>query len=720
MNVKQPHESIETLLKEARPQLNSAFEQQLEDKLLLLLEQGCADSETEHDNSKENIIMLGNGFAQNKHGLRYKLAAAVITLFVVSVTVVTIPPLRALAQEIIDTIFVRAESDTRDRDYLDYDYQMVTSIHEAEEIAEFEIAAPAYLPGAVTFYHATITSFDDDSVFVELLYYETVQVNLRQKYSFEVLSISQAQGYAESQWWQTYGGIPVGASAEIETIMLNDIEAQYLRGGWKFDTDSPSRTWDNDYYKHILAWQQNGFLFAVVAATMITDKDEMIAVAETAISEYLDVFSTHPPEQDSTDTIFVHLGTDTQELGDDFVFVPAYEYEPHTDNKGIETIADAEEVVGFDVVEPVYFPYAAEFDWVSIDLPGYKSSIGAMTEDVSVSHGYKTLFYQVSITQKLLDPESEEHEILFYEVGASAEIETITIGDVEAQYVIGYWDWASDMASGTAEWVNSDNVQRIAWWQDGFRFEIYSWSFGYGSKRELVAIAESMILGDDFSPPDWVNPPILVNVDGDSLSVVPVELHLGDNRNRTAHYGLYHAYSRSASLIAAFKDIGTELLGYQLIEPVFVPDWLDLFIIETLTQSSSVVSRSFSPIIEVGTLLTYRDADDEHYLTIVQMVVGTENVDGWWQEHGGLPVGASAEIETIEIGDTTAYYVQGGWQRENNARWHLPGEWDNDFPRHTLAWWQDGYLMSIVTRATDRISKDDLIAIAESMIESTK
>jgi hypothetical protein len=727
MNVKQPHESIETLLKDAKRLADPAFEQQLEDKLLLLLEQGCADSETEHDNSKENIIMLGNGFAQNKHGLRYKLAVAVMTLFIVSVTVMTVPPLRALAQDIIDTVFVKTESDTRDTVKPNPYIIRSTSMTGAEDFAGFEIAAPVNSLDGFKFNQVVVTSFNDpvteelQTVFAEMKYvdpddYDKSSIFAAPTHEY-VLSISQAQGYSESEWWNTYGGIPVGASAEIETITIAGVAAQYVRGGWDFDSASAVRTWDNEYPKHILTWQQNGFLLAVITSTDITERDEIIAIAEFLVPRYADVVSTQPPEPGSVDTIFVNLEMDAQELGDQFAVVPAYEYEQSQNRRIFETIAEAEDALGFDIIEPTYMTYGSTPMNIATRLPGYNSSIGAVTGDVGVSYLYRAPLYYLSVGQSLLDPDNSQYEYLFREIGASAEIETITIGDVEAQYVAGYWSGGYPEPE-TYEWINDDIVQRMAWWQDGFLFEIYA-SFGGISKEQFIAIAESMILGDDFSPPDWVNPPILVNVDGDTLSVIPVELHLGDNRYRTARYSNYHAYSRSASSIADFKLIGTDLWAYQLIEPVFIPDELNLYLVETLTQSSSV-SRPFSLITEVGTVLTYRDTDDEHYLTIVQMVVDTENVEDWWQEHNGLPVGASAEIETIEIGDTTAYYVQGGWQRENDVGWHLPGEWDNDFPRHTLAWWQDGYLMSIVTRATDRISKDDLIAIAESMIESTQ
>lgn len=74
-------------------------------------------------------------------------------------------------------------------------------------------------------------------------------------------------------------------------------------------------------------------------------------------------------------------------------------------------------------------------------------------------------------------------------------------------------------------------------------------------------------------------------------------------------------------------------------------------------------------------------------------------------------VGASAEIETVQIGDITGEYVEGVWKHTANGR-----IWVTDPYLKTLRWQKEDIAFELMYMGSPRnVTKDDLIAIAESM-----
>lgn len=118
---------------------------------------------------------------------------------------------------------------------------------------------------------------------------------------------------------------------------------------------------------------------------------------------------------------------------------------------------------------------------------------------------------------------------------------------------------------------------------------------------------------------------------------------------------------------------------------------------------------------------------------------------------GFLDVGASAEIESIPIGETTGQYVRGTWIAKNNTRidyidgkWTvvyenngefataIPGSqfpadaiWENDSELQRLYWYSDGILyrlsnigsrIDVGTANECALDRDDYVAVANSLI----
>jgi hypothetical protein len=84
-------------------------------------------------------------------------------------------------------------------------------------------------------------------------------------------------------------------------------------------------------------------------------------------------------------------------------------------------------------------------------------------------------------------------------VGESAKIETVQIGDVPGEYVIGVWGGATDHL----EWEANPNIQHLRWKANGYYFDLEFWAMSintedlatspyYLSKEKLIAIASSL------------------------------------------------------------------------------------------------------------------------------------------------------------------------------------------------------------------------------------
>lgn len=98
-----------------------------------------------------------------------------------------------------------------------------------------------------------------------------------------------------------------------------------------------------------------------------------------------------------------------------------------------------------------------------------------------------------------------------------------------------------------------------------------------------------------------------------------------------------------------------------------------------------------------------------------------------------LNVGASAVIETVQIGSTEGQYVEGGWQfgalptyDPDTPVIETTQTWNNDDPSSMLRWHQDGKVFLLRNARNSHsnstscaLGKDDLVAIAESLAPYT-
>jgi hypothetical protein len=134
-------------------------------------------------------------------------------------------------------------------------------------------------------------------------------------------------------------------------------------------------------------------------------------------------------------------------------------------------------MAGFKVYQPASIPEGFAFSGGSFDP---KTSIARLFYQSVESNGI-VLKQQPIGTGDTCD--------LCGEVGASAEIQEVSINGVRGEYVVGVWKLTDE----GAVWNSDPYLQTLRWQQDGFAFELmYMGSPDALTKDQMVAIASSL------------------------------------------------------------------------------------------------------------------------------------------------------------------------------------------------------------------------------------
>jgi hypothetical protein len=141
------------------------------------------------------------------------------------------------------------------------------------------------------------------------------------------------------------------------------------------------------------------------------------------------------------------------------------------------TVAEVQAQAGFTVLQPASVPDSLTFSGASFDPA--KSLARQFFQSVDTNG---------LVVEQEPVPISGNCE-LCGDVGASAAIEEVSIGDVTGQYVVGVWE----LTENATTWDPNPYLQTMRWQKDGMYFELlYMGNPGTLSKAEMVAIAESM------------------------------------------------------------------------------------------------------------------------------------------------------------------------------------------------------------------------------------
>lgn len=135
-------------------------------------------------------------------------------------------------------------------------------------------------------------------------------------------------------------------------------------------------------------------------------------------------------------------------------------------------------------------------------------------------------------------------------------------------------------------------------------------------------------------------------------------------------------------------------VAFDVREPTFLP------------ESMTLLGASFDPVLQMVSL-SYGYSNQDRRLLIKQQPVNA----GEACQLCGM-VGASASVESVQIGDLYGEYALGVW----NLTDHGP-VWEDDPYLETLRWQKDGIAYELIYMGME-VEQEELIAIAESMMST--
>jgi hypothetical protein len=137
-------------------------------------------------------------------------------------------------------------------------FEYIKDISVLEELVRFNIPEATVLPGNFSFKNG-MPVFTGNHV---IMYYsctdDAVSSEVMKEFEFE-FTIGRYTESGLAKEFEMFGGYEVGEDAIIETVLINDMEIQYVRGGWTYKAGE--RTWDNNKKQFIMVWYQDGLLY---------------------------------------------------------------------------------------------------------------------------------------------------------------------------------------------------------------------------------------------------------------------------------------------------------------------------------------------------------------------------------------------------------------------------------------------------------------------------
>ena len=139
------------------------------------------------------------------------------------------------------------------------------------------------------------------------------------------------------------------------------------------------------------------------------------------------------------------------------------------------------------------------------------------------------------------------------------------------------------------------------------------------------------------------------------------------------------------------------------VENVEMQAGSDVLVPATLPQGMTFLGSSFDPALKIISL-SFGYSESDRRILIKQGPVGANEAC----DLCGI-VGASASVETVQIGDVAGEYAEGVWELTDNGP-----VWRDDPYLKTLRWQKDGMAFELIYMGTE-LEKEALVAIAASM-----
>lgn len=268
----------------------------------------------------------------------------------------------------------------------------------------------------------------------------------------------------------------VGADAEIQTMKIGAIPAEYVKGSYDGSSEPP--VWNSDTGLHSLRWLDKGILFDLqwMENEPRTSPADMAALAATL---------TDGP------------------VGDNGTPVIQDQFEPEAvDFHEIYplSLAEAEEQAGFTLLSPAILPQSLTFVGAKYDEERKVVELFYYYNQPNVPEATDGLLISQQAVAKGEDCDlcsfvrGTGLEVEQYPAGKlvsqDAVIETIQVGEFSGQYLEGI-GWVSRDETSGWQWESTPYVKRLRYQTDevGLAFAFYGFEL---EKADLLAIAESM------------------------------------------------------------------------------------------------------------------------------------------------------------------------------------------------------------------------------------
>lgn len=265
-----------------------------------------------------------------------------------------------------------------------------------------------------------------------------------------------------------------------------------------------------------------------------------------------------------------------------------------------------------------------------------------------------------------------------WDIGASAAVETVKIGDVTGEYIKGSFTYFSGETQ--EHWDADSDTQVLRWVNNGIFFHLEN--FGEQlEKSKFIAITDGL-----------TSEPVNVGAIPESGTIIPT----AESYNPNEDYSLTVAEAEKIS-------------GFKITQPSKLPIFLSL-LGASVDPEQKVVSIFYLRSQDMGPTTNGLLLKEEitpptgkYYLS--NFVIGDKTEVEKYSP--GMIVGA---IEEVQIGKITGQYVEGAWHGTDCCGW----AWDSDPYLKRLRWQENGVAFELSYMGMD-ITKEDMIAIAVNM-----
>jgi hypothetical protein len=268
------------------------------------------------------------------------------------------------------------------------------------------------------------------------------------------LQLIQMTGQVSSHWGQ------VPPSAAVERVRVGEFEGEYVRGYFVIKPGASGAVWDPEAHVRRLCWREGGLLFELrlggrVAPVEYLERDTLIALAESLVYRPVVAEERRRPDY-------------------------------------LRSVADAETLAGFDVLEPTILPEGFVFEYATYD---------ARTRMVRLSYSAPTGPGTAAVVL-FQTPQDNVDAKEPLEGFPQDEIEMVQVGEACGYYAEGVGmvvfegTQTPGTATPTAVWQPDDPQRTLTWTVDGLAIRLHfftsQWYGGRLDKAAMIELAESL------------------------------------------------------------------------------------------------------------------------------------------------------------------------------------------------------------------------------------